>query len=94
MKIAGSGAVANGGLVPDLPFESTAQTDRERFSARCRTAEQLEQAENQQMQSVVGLTMADFSGQTGLTPMDAYDVGRTVTLVTPGSYGAPTVANN
>ena len=69
----------------------------------CRTAEQLEQAENEQMQSVVGMTMADFSAQTGLTPMDAYDVagsrtfvvlGRTVTLVTPGSYGAPTVANS
>ncbi|HSI41810.1 MAG TPA: hypothetical protein VLA00_14800 [Xanthobacteraceae bacterium] len=68
----------------------------------CRTAEQLEQAENRHMQSVVGLTMADFSAQTGVTPTDAYDVaggrtfvvlGRSVTLVTPSSYGAPTVAN-
>ena len=26
------------------------------------------------MQTIIGLTMADLSAQTGLTPTDAYDV--------------------
>jgi hypothetical protein len=68
----------------------------------CQTAAEVQQAQQVQMESVVGLTMAEFSVRTGLTPSDAYAVaggrvfvvlGRTVTLVTPGSYGAPTVAN-
>ncbi|HSI40422.1 MAG TPA: hypothetical protein VLA00_07740 [Xanthobacteraceae bacterium] len=36
------------------------------------------------MQSVVGMTMADFSAQTGLTPMDAYDVAGSRTFVVLG----------
>lgn len=54
------------------------------------------------MESVVGLTMAQFTAQTGLYPSDAYPtangrvfvvLGRTTTFVVPGAYGAPTIAN-
>jgi hypothetical protein len=69
----------------------------------CQTAAEVQQAQQAQMQSVVGLTMAEFSARAGLTPSDAYDVsgrrvfvvqGRTVATVVPGSYRAPMVANS
>ncbi len=70
--------------------------------AGCQTATQVQEAEEAGMRSVVGLTVAEFSARTGLVPSDFYPtgsgrvfvvLGRSVTLVTPGSYGAPTVAN-
>jgi len=56
------------------------------------------------MQDAIGWTMAEFMSRSGLAPHDAYPTpgngrtfvveGRSVTLVTEGSYGAPTVASS
>lgn len=63
------------------------------MSGGCQTAAETE--------NVVGLTIAEFSARTGLTPWNAYDVaggrvfivlGRVATLVTPRAYGAQTIA--
>ena len=51
----------------------------------CQTAAEVQQAQQAQMESVVGLTMADFSARTGLTPSDAYAVaGGRVSLCSDG----------
>ena len=72
----------------------------------CRTAQQVETDQVARMQSVVGLTMAEFTARTGLAPVDAIRQsdtsrifivpGRTVTMSvaqTPGWYGAPAVSS-
>jgi hypothetical protein len=69
--------------------------------AGCQTAADVQASEDLQMRKVIGLTMAQFTARTGLVPRDMMPTatgrtfvveGRTVTLVTPGAYGAPTVA--
>lgn len=66
------------------------------------SASDVQQEQEQRMGAVIGMTMAEFSGATGLMPSNAYDVdggrifvvlGRTVTLAIPSNYSAPAVAN-
>ena len=54
----------------------------------------------ERLEPLVGLTMAEFTQRTGLTPTDAYDAngmryftvfGNPVTMTYPGRYGAPSV---
>ena len=67
----------------------------------CQIAQEVGQAQEQRMQSVVGLAIAEFTGQAGLTPVSEYPSrsgrvfvasGKSMTFVTTGSYDAPTDA--
>lgn len=60
----------------------------------------LAQDATERLRPLVGLTMAEFTRQTGLTPVDAYDAnglryftvfGNPVTMTYPGRFGAPSV---
>lgn len=68
----------------------------------CQTGAEYQAQQEEHLRNVIGLTMAEFMQRTGLVPSTMFETatgrtfiveGRSVTLVTQGSYGAPTVAN-
>ncbi|TCK30620.1 hypothetical protein EV667_0715 [Ancylobacter aquaticus] len=69
--------------------------------AGCQTA-QLEHQPADHMRPIVGMTMAEFSRYTGLTPVDQYDIeggrlfvllGQKDIIAVPGRFGAPGLAS-
>lgn len=68
----------------------------------CQTAEQVHAERQARLQSVVGMSLADFNARVGLPVVQVYDtaprhrtfviLGRTVTIGLVGSYGVPSIA--